>query len=269
MNEENVNGEPDVTYDRDIFTEQMENAKSLSNTLHNVSNSIIRIPFQSNIIVNGTTNSGKSTFISNIFSKEYWSFDNVMSNVYVIAKIEDQSVFDVLKANCEEKGIRVHFYQEIDNFNKIMNDVESNSVIIIDDFMVNAVRDKNLMSQLTDLFNVYTHHKNLITIVTLHNLFVDGFRTVRLNSQFLFLFSTPVDTSSIQRFFEQLDPDNSQWLFQAYKKTLNHPQFGFMGIAVSKNLKHTYFAGFEGEIVNVDEATFQNYSKTYTNLGQL
>lgn len=219
----------------------------ISKKMFERSKSIFFLPFRSNVIVNGSTNTGKTTFVTNLFSSEFWSFREMPLFVYLYVKNNVQQAFSNLRNNCAKLRIKIETFTDLENIDEILTRISSRSVLIIDDFMVDAIKDVNLMRQLTDIFNVHTHHKDIITIITLHNLFAAGFRTIRLNSKFLFLFSSPVDTSSIKKFFQQVDNTKANDLFEAFKKIIQ--TFRFFGIHIQHSLHHKYYAGFENELL--------------------
>lgn len=225
--------------------------------------SILNIQSQSNVLINGITKSGKSTFIANLFSPEFWSFGQMISNVYLFSKIDVQEAWINLQKNCQNLGIKLHIYRTIDTLPDLQKIIPKQSVLIVDDFMVDAIKDKKLMNLLTDLFNVTTHHNDIISIFTLHNLFVDGFRTMRLNSEYIFLFSNPVDVNSVKVFFRQLENEQkAQLLFIAYKKALSDSQS--FGIQIKKNLNHNFYYGFSNLIMFVTDTELKDIEAKYT-----
>src|ERR1700743_252031 len=246
-------------------TENIESKKQLSilEKLKINTQSIIDINMQSNVLINGITKSGKSTFISNLFSQKFWSFSSMIENVYLFSKIDVQEAWINLQKNCDDLNIKLHIYKAIDSLYDLQKIIPQNSVLIVDDFMVDAIKDKKLMNLLTDLFNVTTHHNNIISIFTLHNLFADGFRTMRLNSDYIFLFSNPVDINSVKFFFRQLENEQkAQLLFIAYKKALSDSVA--FGIQIMKNLEHKYFYGFSNLIMFLNDDELSQIQKNYT-----
>lgn len=237
---------------------KFEPRKNYSNFLLANSDSQLRIPMRSTIILSGVTGSGKTIFLKNVFSQQYWSFTEDVVKVYVIAKVSTQNSYAVLNNFLERYNIPVEFYDTIKNLPELLETIESNSVLIIDDFMVDASKDKNLMQTMTNVFNVDSHHRHIITIVTLHNIFYDGFRTVRLNSNFLFLFRSPIDLNSALQFFRQLDPDKYRSLYEAYKISINNQteeNNRFMAIHANYNsgLNKDYFAGFKVKLLLLND----------------
>ena len=225
---------------------------SIFEKLRNNTKSILNIRSQSNVLINGITKSGKSTFISRLFSPEFWSFTDMITNVYLFSKIDVQEAWANLQRNCDSLGIKLHVYRTIDTLPDLQKSIPKLSVLIVDDFMVDAIKDKKLMNLLTDLFNVTTHHNDIISIFTLHNLFADGFRTMRLNSDYIFLFSNPVDVNSVKVFFRQLENEQkAQLLFIAYRRAISESQP--FGIQIMKNLEHKFFFGFSNLIMFVTD----------------
>lgn len=250
--------------DSEQITPKIKPAKeTVLGSLMRLTNSVIKINLQSNVLINGITKSGKSTFISNLFSEKFWSINADVQNVYLFSKIDVQEAWKSLKENLDKYSIRLTTFTNLDDLYSLKETIEEGSILIIDDFMVDAIKDKKLMSLFTDIFNVTTHHKNIISIFTLHNLFADGFRTMRLNSDWIFLFSNPVDVNSIKTFFRQLEnEEKATYLFQAYKKCLADNLS--LGIKVQKTLDHKYFYGFEGVILFVTDQELNDISNQYS-----
>ncbi len=73
--------------------------------------------------------------------------------------------------------------------------VNKTSLVIIDDFMLEASSNK----EVEKLFTVYVHHKNVSVIYILQNLFVQGksSRTISLNTNYLVIFRNSRDASQI------------------------------------------------------------------------
>ncbi|DAC81475.1 TPA_asm: FtsK [Anelosimus tangle-web spider MELD virus] len=233
----------------------------LIDKLNKITKSLIHIPLQSNILINGITKSGKSTFISNLFSPQFWSFKYNLSGVYLFSKIAVQEAWTNLKKNLDRLKIPLYSYQSLEKLWELKTTIPNGSILIVDDFMVDAIKDKKLMSLLTDLFNVTTHHNNIISIFTLHNLFADGFRTMRLNSDYIFLFSNPVDVNSTKVFFKQLDANKFNLLFTAYQECIKLSKF--LGVKIEKTMKHEYYCGFEEYIMFVTDSELQNLKDKY------
>ena len=251
-----------ITDDNDDASSEKQRSLSLFEKLRNNSESIYNIKTQSNVLINGVTKSGKSTFIANLFSTKYWSFADMIKNVYLFSKIDVQEAWANLQRNCESLGITLHVKKTIDSLPDLQSTIPKQSVLIVDDFMVDAIKDKKLMNLLTDLFNVTTHHNDIISIFTLHNLFADGFRTMRLNSDYIFLFINPVDLNSVKFFFRQLESEQkAQLLFVAYKEALtNSVPFG---IQIMKNLEHKFFYGYTSLIMFVNDDELKDIQAQY------
>lgn len=219
---------------------------NLNKILLENSESILRIPMMSNMLMNGVTKSGKSTFITDIFSRKYWSFSDPIEHVVLFSKSLDQPLWKELEKTIKGYGLEFKGYDNLSELNNERENAKSHTVMIIDDFMSDAVKNKDLMSIFTNIFTVETHHKNVICIFTLQNLFADGFRTIRLNSDFICLFSSPVDVNSIKNFLRQIDDNNYELYFDAYKHCIS--QDSSFTIRIKKNLRHIFYCGFDSEV---------------------
>ena len=68
---------------------------------------------------------------------------------------------------------------------------DGNALVVLDDLMVDATKNK----EVSNMFTVGSHHKNMSVVCLLQNLFYQGKenRTMNLNSQYLVLFKNPRD----------------------------------------------------------------------------
>ena len=142
------------------------------------------------MIVSGPTMCGKSTFVHSMLADKqlfsapvvrvYWYFgqeaDVLLGKDYI------------LKVGLPES----------------FADIESNSVIVLDDLM-QELKDHPGVS---NLFTKLVHHKNLFVINITKNFFLrsNETRTRRLNAQYLVLFKNPSDATQIAVIGRQMYP---------------------------------------------------------------
>jgi hypothetical protein len=93
-------------------------------------------------------------------------------------------------------------------------DPKETNLLIIDDLMSSALQSTEIMQ----LFCVNAHHKNISTIMMLHNLFSKDkhSRTISLNSNYIVLFKSPRDKSQCAVLARQMYPKNPKFLIEAY-----------------------------------------------------
>ena len=84
------------------------------------------------------------------------------------------------------------------------SDVNKRNLIVFDDQMINASKDKRIVN----LFTRGSHHRNLSVIYIVENLFHQGkgSRSINLNSHYLVLFKNPRDKLQILTLAKQMYP---------------------------------------------------------------
>ena len=135
----------------------------------------------SSMIVSGPTMCGKSTFVHSMLADKQL-FSAPVVRVYWYFGQET----DVLlgKGYILKVGLPESFA-----------DIESNSVIVLDDLMQESKDHPGV----SNLFTKLVHHKNLFVINITQNFFLrsNETRTCSLNVQYLVLFKNPSDTTQI------------------------------------------------------------------------
>ncbi|GFW14534.1 uncharacterized protein TNCV_2358581 [Trichonephila clavipes] len=91
---------------------------------------------------------------------------------------------------------------------------EKFNLLILDDLM------NNLSSEISQMFTVESHDKNVNVILITQNLFprVKVARYISLNAHYIILFRNNRDQSQIACFGKQVFPDRSKFFMDAYKK---------------------------------------------------
>lgn len=84
-------------------------------------------------------------------------------------------------------------------------------------------------AEMSDIYTKYSHHLNYSVIMLCQNLFQKGryFRTISLNTQYLFILKSVRDTSIISTLGRQMG--NSKFLKSAYDQATSLP-FGYLFI---------------------------------------
>ncbi|GBN58756.1 hypothetical protein AVEN_17025-1 [Araneus ventricosus] len=92
---------------------------------------------------------------------------------------------------------------------------ENFQLLILDDLM------NNLTAEISQMFTVGSHHKNLSIILITQNLFlhIRVTRDISLNAHYIILFRNDRDQSQIACFDRQVFPDRSTFFMDAYKRT--------------------------------------------------
>ena len=101
-------------------------------------------------------------------------------------------------------------------------DVNKRNLIVFDDQMINASKDKWIVN----LFTGGSHHRNLNVIYTVQNLFHQGkgSRSINMNSHYLVLFKNPRDKVQLAK---QMYPGQTDFFLNQYEKAVKRP-FGYL-----------------------------------------
>ena len=104
-------------------------------------------------------------------------------------------------------------------------DVNKRNLIVFDDQMIDASKDKRIMN----LFTRGSHHRNLSVIYILQNLFYQGKGScsISLNSHYLKLFKNPRDKLQILTLLKQMYPWQTDFFLNQYEEAVKRP-FGYL-----------------------------------------
>lgn len=114
---------------------------------------------------------------------------------------------------------QVTFLSGMPNFEELGDDEEDEKLVILDDFMTEI--DENVLN----LFIRNAHHKRISVIFLVQNLFYGNklFRTISLQSNYFFIMRNLRDKRQIQVFANQVCPENSKFIAEAYKDATREP----------------------------------------------
>ena len=104
-------------------------------------------------------------------------------------------------------------------------DVNKQNMIVFDDQMIDASKDKRIVNLFTRGF----HHRNLSVIYIVQNLFHQGksSRSISLNSHYLALFKNPRDKLQILTLAKQMYPRQTDFFLNQYEEAEKRP-FGYL-----------------------------------------
>ena len=134
-----------------------------------------------------------------------------------------------------------------------MFDRKQSNLIILDDLMTEASKDKRI----THLFTKGSHHRNLSVVLITQNIFFQGkeSRTISLNANYMVVYKNPRDSSQIVHLGKQIYPHKVKFLQEAYHDATSKP-YGYLLIDLkpdtdeSLRLRTEIFPG-EGHYVYV------------------
>ena len=171
----------------------------------------LRLRMGSTMLVCGPSNSGKTVFIMKMIDAAREMFDIPPKIVYW----------------CFGHQTALHHEMRSKNFNMIegippnFDFVEPNSIVMLDDLMVNGANNKNI----TNLFIAAAHHVPCFVIYTLQNLFFQSreMKTRTLNTNYYVLFKNTRDPSQVGWLGRQVFPDTPKLLGQAFRDATVKP----------------------------------------------
>lgn len=91
------------------------------------------------------------------------------------------------------------------------DDIEDNSICIIDDWMTSVGK-----ADLLTLFTVYSRHRNISVFLLVQNFFFKSLRELTLNASHIVLFKSPRDSSFVNYLARQMFPNDKHYLTSAY-----------------------------------------------------
>ena len=182
-------------------------------------------PFRAGVF--GSTRTGKTTLIYNLLKNDFINGD--ITNVYY-AYPQD---FSSEPPNWHENlSYNIEYLDYLPDINFIQN-VEDNSLLIIDDFWLDSCKN----SVIRNIFTSVSGKRNLSVFITSQNPY-DGSinaRTIRNNLNYYFLFKNLGDHQINRRLCQQLG--FSKQYSRAFKK-MSHDSRGFVMINLDVNLKY-------------------------------
>lgn len=194
-------------------------------------------PFQapSTFSVSGMTGSGKTTWIFKLLcNKEQMFGENIPERILYCYGIW-QDLFKEMESTLDD----IIFHEGLPSSEKIEELISNNkhNIIILDDLMLDVVKN----SEMEMLFTRGAHHKKLSIIYLNQNMFCQGknARSISLNCHYLILFQNLRDCFQIKKLGQQIYPNQSQVLVEAYKDCLQN-DFGYLVIDLSPWSDHHY-----------------------------
>jgi hypothetical protein len=167
----------------------------------------------SNIIIAGRSNSGKTFLCISIVKNANWLFDTPPKRVLWCYGQKQDHIFKALR------GYPVEFHYGVPDFDTRKVDVKIPKLLVLDDLLSSA--DKALER----IFLYQSHHLNFTTIYLVQNLFFQSpiNRNISLNAHYLVLFSNSRDSQQALHLFRQISPKNTKFLESVYNEISDRP----------------------------------------------
>lgn len=192
----------------------------------------LRFNHQSNILLFGSTGSGKTVWIYNflLYSGQMLKNPSAAKHVFLY-----YTKWQPLYSKMKDENLVTEFINEPLSVSKISERVSpfvnsDGAIIILDDKATEFHKD------LEQLFTVETHHSNLITIATLQEIFPKSqpaVRTAGKNTAYSVIFRQLRDKKQPHIFLNQYAP-GKKWIQKAYEEATSKPYSYFM-IDTSQN----------------------------------
>jgi hypothetical protein len=171
-------------------------------------------------MVAGPTKAGKTMFVRKLIEssviypkieKIWWCYS------------EDQPLYKNMKRN-------VNFVHGMPDLQHIRAFSPRPQLLILDDLMQEMKNSANLIQ----LFTKGCHHWNISVIHIVQNIFFEGLRTSRINSDYLILFKNPADQLQAQTLARFIFPTKQKYFLEAYNDATSLPH-GYLFIDLTQN----------------------------------
>jgi hypothetical protein len=156
-------------------------------------------------LIAGPSKAGKTTFVKHFIDLHEKLIDKPIGKIWWF-----YTEYQPLYANFHDK---VTFVLGSPDIGLLKSQASINQLVVLDDLM--QVREAK--SDIMTLFSRGCHHWNISLIHIVQNIFYEGLRTSRINSDFLVLFKNPADNLQISILARQLFPRNTDYFLEAYK----------------------------------------------------
>jgi RNA helicase len=156
-------------------------------------------------LIAGPTKAGKTTFVKKLIDNIGNIIDKPIHKILWFYT-EDQPLYQTFKNN-------VQFIFGPPDINILKEADRSNQLVILDDLM----QSKEANSDIISLFCRGCHHWNISLIHIVQNIFYEGLRTSRINSDYIVLFKNPADNLQVSILARQLFPGNKKYFLDSYR----------------------------------------------------
>ena len=167
----------------------------------------LKLKWPSTGILAGPSFSGKTSLIIELIKRRQEVFSKNVDRVIYLCK-QGQKVLEDLQQ--QDKDVIL-----IDNFDQLDNFMIENSLIIIDDFLLEVSGIYN--QKVTEFFIRRSHHSQLSCWLLTQNPYGRNLRTISINATYFCFFKQPKDISTIFHIARQFCPHNINYLYESYR----------------------------------------------------
>lgn len=188
---------------------------------------IFKAPFT--CLLAGPSQCGKSSLLFNILEAREQLIDRSPTRIVYCYAVWQEN-FGLLN------NINIEFRQGLPSMDDFYS--SDNNLVILDDLMSECEKNKEIQ----ELFTVHSHHKNISVFIISQNLFSRGpcARTISLNCRYIIVFNNPRDAVQIRRLGQQMFPEKSNFLAQAYKDAIDSSPYGYLFIDNTQSTPSKY-----------------------------
>jgi hypothetical protein len=173
-----------------------------------------------NIIIAGSTNTGKSVLALDLIKHRHILFDKpIKSCVYIYG--EWNKSFD------SDNNKDIIFSPNLLDIDKYYLE-DDYILVVLDDLFIRMNNDSTMQQYICELFTQKSHHKKVIPVLITHSLFSPSIRTISLNTQIFILLKQVRDKSTYVNFAKQCYPKHPSFILDALEDATANNPFGFI-----------------------------------------
>ena len=186
-----------------------------------------RIKTPCRLLLIGPSNSGKSTLLEKLISKQKNIFEHTFSSIILFSPHFDPiytNISKIYKNNFK-------YYNNIpDNFNEFTKDKvnkEEHTLLIFEDMQQNVCSNENI----AELFCIYSKHNNISVFLTLQNPFAEGHSRVTFfrNSTSLICFRPGLDAGWVRLIASKVCPEGRKIFLSIFEHAIKNREDGSKG----------------------------------------
>lgn len=167
-----------------------------------------RTPFR--LVVSGPTSCGKTEFVKKLITNQD----------YLITGVPIKSILWCCKdKNFVPSGLKKLSSLKIHKGIPAVSQLQPHTLVVLDDLMTSLDKD------ISDIFTIHSHHKNVSILLILQNFYHQGrhLRDISLQASHIVFFKTVRDKTQFSTLARQLSPSNWKQLEKLYIDVTRKP----------------------------------------------
>lgn len=191
-----------------------------------------------NILVVGSTQSGKTEFVKRLLLDSKRNFNPDISKI-IYCYGAWQPAFETLETAL---GGLIQFRSDIPGKEELMllwREIKGEIILVLDDKM-GALTDNAQGARVVEIVCVLSHHCHISCIITLQNIFHNKtVREISLNSHYICLFRNSRSAAQVRALGNQIMPGKSDFFMDSYSKAVSR-NFGYLLLDLSPTTPEVY-----------------------------